>query len=431
MFAACRRWPWPSPRRRSPAPVRRRGGRVPRPFPDARRPGRPGPRRPALRRPAPRPPVRQVPETARSSTATRSSARRSSLRGVPYRNGGDRLRTASTAAASRSTSSRSTASRCRARCAISFGSGKPVKPDELAPGDLLFFTTVGAGRLARGDRHRRRSVRPRAELDRRRPRRAPQRELLGARFLGARRVNRLTDCRTLRPSQSDLRGSEPALADEPPRHAAWRTGGCGDRPRCSASAAAGARSGSIRTPAASGSARQLRRRAARCSAAGTTGTSGSSSPTTPPMPALERLRNRGGGSRRPPDPAASRDRSCTMSATCSKKRVAVAVGRVGAVLALDPPDAGVLGIDVIQLVDDRVELGDPRLGVRDRSAPCASDRATDRRSAAARTRSGTSSGASPIVTTGDLVTNHSERRVILAGRRDRARSSSRARSAEG
>ena len=48
---------------------------------------------------------------------------------------------------------------------------------------------------------------------------------------------------------------------------------------------------------------------------------------------------------------------------------------------------------------------------RGRSAPCASGRATDRRSAAARTRSCTSPARVPIVTAGDLVTNHSERRV--------------------
>ncbi len=44
--------------------------------------------------------------------------------------------------------------------------------------------------------------------------------------------------------------------------------------------------------------------------------------------------------------------------------LAVAVRGVRAVLALDAPDAGEIGIDVIQLVHDGVELGDPRLGAR-------------------------------------------------------------------
>ena len=39
--------------------------------------------------------------------------------------------------------------------------------------------------------------------------------------------------------------------------------------------------------------------------------------------------------------------------------VAVTVGGIGAVGALHPADARPLGIDVIELVDDRVELGDP------------------------------------------------------------------------
>ena len=55
-----------------------------------------------------------------------------------------------------------------------------MKPDELAPGDLVFFTRPSAGRVARRHRHRRRPVRARAELDRRRARRAPQLDLLVA-----------------------------------------------------------------------------------------------------------------------------------------------------------------------------------------------------------------------------------------------------------
>ena len=109
--------------------------------------------------------------------------------------------------------------------------------------------------------------------------------------------------------------------------------------------------------------------------------------------------------------------------------VAVAVRGVGAVAAVDPPDA--------RSDPDRCDTArarrcrasrSSRAPVPDRSAPCASDRTTDRRSAAARTRSGTSAAAVRSCTIGDLVTNHSDRRVI-SPIRDRARSSSRARSA--
>ena len=52
-------------------------------------------------------------------------------------------------------------------------------------------------------------------------------------------------------------------------------------------------------------------------------------------------------------------------------------------------DAAAVGIDVIELVHDRVELRDPPSVAPDRARSFASARATDRRSAAARTRSGT------------------------------------------
>jgi hypothetical protein len=62
-----------------------------------------------------------------------------------------------------------------------------VKPPELLPGDLVFFSTNGPGATHVGGRQQR-LVRPRTQLDRRGPRRAPQRQLLVARFLGARRI---------------------------------------------------------------------------------------------------------------------------------------------------------------------------------------------------------------------------------------------------
>ena len=53
--------------------------------------------------------------------------------------------------------------RCRERCAISSRSGQPCRAGTSSnPGDLIFFTTIDAGGVARGDRGRRRRVRPRA-----------------------------------------------------------------------------------------------------------------------------------------------------------------------------------------------------------------------------------------------------------------------------
>ena len=69
-----------------------------------------------------------------------------------------------------------------------FQSGTPVAPDRLAPGDLVFFSTV-ARPVARGDFDRRRRVRSCAEFGGRRPRRASQFGLLVA-AIGGRTAGR-------------------------------------------------------------------------------------------------------------------------------------------------------------------------------------------------------------------------------------------------
>ena len=60
-----------------------------------------------------------------------------------------------------------------------FRVGRSIRRNDLAPGDLVFFTTDHARRLARGHRDRSGSVRPRSQHARRRPRRTPFRRVLG------------------------------------------------------------------------------------------------------------------------------------------------------------------------------------------------------------------------------------------------------------
>ena len=72
--------------------------------------------------------------------ATRWSARRSRCAARPIATAAP-TRAASTAAASRSTCSRSTAIALPRDVRDQFSEGKPVDADELAPGDLIFFTT--------------------------------------------------------------------------------------------------------------------------------------------------------------------------------------------------------------------------------------------------------------------------------------------------
>ena len=124
-------------RGRSRCPAARRRGVAPaRPTPDAPRAGR------AIRA-----------ADARRERAAARRARSTATRwpGPRWRCAARRTATAapipaaSTAAASRSTSSRSTACRCRARSASSIGWGNRSRPEDLAPGDILFFTTTDPG----------------------------------------------------------------------------------------------------------------------------------------------------------------------------------------------------------------------------------------------------------------------------------------------
>ena len=109
--------------------------------------------------------------------ATRWSTPRSRCAACPTATAG-RSPTASTAAASPSTCSRSSASRCRATPGASTARGSRSAPKTSRRAICCSSRPSRAGPSHVGDRHRPRPVRPRAELDRRGPRRAPELELL-------------------------------------------------------------------------------------------------------------------------------------------------------------------------------------------------------------------------------------------------------------
>ena len=99
------------------------------------------------------------------------------LRGVPYRNGGSDPGGFDCSGFTQYVFARSGIALPRS-VEEQFDEGKKVKPRDLSSGDLVFFKTTSRGALSRRHRHRRRPVHPRAELEGRRARRAPQRRLL-------------------------------------------------------------------------------------------------------------------------------------------------------------------------------------------------------------------------------------------------------------
>ena len=93
--------------------------------------------------------------------------------GIPYVWGGSSPRRDSTARASRATSTRRSASTLPHHAASQYNMGTPVAYEQLAPGDLVFFSGLGhVGHL-----HRRRPVRARAAHRRRREDLQPRRAL--------------------------------------------------------------------------------------------------------------------------------------------------------------------------------------------------------------------------------------------------------------
>ena len=114
-----------------------------------------------------------------AAMATPSSGTALALRGAPYRNGGiDPRRLRLQRVRPLRLRQHGVAMPRQAREQFRIGKRRSARTD-LAPGDLVFFSTDGAGRLARGHRHRAAISSSTRQAARRRARRAPFRGILG------------------------------------------------------------------------------------------------------------------------------------------------------------------------------------------------------------------------------------------------------------